>query len=52
MHYLAPKEFLERYSAAGTAKTQRRAGSLLALSVLAGALIALGCAAKIGRAHV
>ena len=51
MHYLAPKEFLERYSAAGTAKTQRRAGSLLALSVLAGALIALGCAATNTAVH-
>ena len=51
MHYLAPKEFLERYAAAGTAKTQRRAGSLLALSILAGALIALGCAATNTAVH-
>jgi len=45
MAYLSPKEFLERYAASGTAKTQKSAGRLLALSVLAGVLIALGCAA-------
>ena len=42
MSYLSPKEFLERYAAGGTAKTQKSAGKLLALSLLAGALIALG----------
>ena len=51
MSYLSPKEFLERYAAAGTAKTQKSAGGLLALSVLAGALIALGCAATNTAVH-
>lgn len=51
MTYLSPKEYLERYAAAGTAKTQRSAGTLLALSVLAGALIALGCAATNTAVH-
>ena len=51
MTYLSPKEFLERSAAAGTAKTQRSAGKLLALSVLAGALIALGCAATNTAVH-
>ena len=51
MSYLSPKEFLERYAAAGTAKTQKSAGKLLALSLLAGALIALGCAATNTAVH-
>lgn len=51
MGYLLPKEFLERYAASGTAKTRRSAGELLALSVLAGALIALGCAATNTAVH-
>ena len=51
MSYLSPKEFLERYAAAGTVKTQRGAGSLLALSILAGVLIALGCAATNTAVH-
>ena len=51
MHYLAPNEFLERYAASGTVKTQKSAGTLLALSVLAGALIALGCAATNTAVH-
>ena len=51
MHYLTPKEFLDRYAAGGTAKTQQPAGKLLALSVLAGALIALGCAATNTAVH-
>ena len=51
MHYLAPKEFLDRYAAGGTAKTQKSAGKLLALSLLAGALIALGCAATNTAVH-
>lgn len=51
MRYLSPKEFLERYAAAGTAKTQKSAGRLLALSVLAGALIALGSAATNTAVH-
>ncbi|MCI9578812.1 MAG: formate/nitrite transporter family protein [Oscillibacter sp.] len=51
MSYLSPKEFLERYAAGGTAKTQKSAGKLLALSVLAGALIALGCAATSTAVH-
>ena len=51
MSYLSPKEYLERYAAAGTAKTKRSAGALLALSVLAGALIALGCAATNTAVH-
>ena len=42
MSYLSPKEFLERYAAGGAAKTQKGAGKLLALAVLAGAMIALG----------
>lgn len=51
MTYLSPKEFLERYAAGGTAKTQKSAGKLLALAVLAGALIALGCAATNTAVH-
>ena len=51
MSYLSPKEFLERYAAGGAAKTQRAAGELLALAVLAGALIALGCAATSTAVH-
>lgn len=51
MTYLSPKEFLERYAASGTVKTQRSTGALLALSVLAGALIALGCAATNTAVH-
>ena len=51
MSYLSPKEFLERYAAGGTAKTQKSAGKLLALSLLAGALIALGCAATNTAVH-
>lgn len=51
MSYLSPKEFLERCAAAGTAKTQKSAGKLLALSILAGALIALGCAATNTAVH-
>nr|WP_326166870.1 formate/nitrite transporter family protein [uncultured Oscillibacter sp.] len=51
MHYLAPKGFLESYAAAGAAKTRKSAGKLLALAVLAGALIALGCAATNTAVH-
>ena len=51
MSYLSPKEFLERYAAAGTAKTQKSAGKLLALAALAGALIALGAAAASTAVH-
>lgn len=51
MTYLSPKEFLDRYAAAGTAKTQKSAGKLLALAALAGALIALGAAASSTAVH-
>lgn len=51
MNYLSPKEFLECYAASGTAKTQKSAGKLLALAVLAGAFIALGCAATNTAVH-
>ncbi|MDE6454944.1 MAG: formate/nitrite transporter family protein [Dysosmobacter sp.] len=51
MTCLTPKEFLERYAAAGTAKTQKSAGKLLALAALAGALIALGAAASSTAVH-
>ena len=51
MTYLSPKEFLERYAASGAIKTRRSAGSLLALSVLAGVLIALGSAATNTAVH-
>ena len=51
MSYLSPKEFLERYAAAGEVKTRKSIGKLLALSVLAGALIALGCAATNTAVH-
>lgn len=51
MGYLSPKEYLELYAASGTAKTQRSAGRLLCLSVLAGAFIALACAAANTAVH-
>lgn len=51
MGYLSPKEFLERYAASGTAKTQKNIGRLLCLSALAGAFIALASAAANTAVH-
>lgn len=51
MGYLSPKEFLERYAASGTLKTEKSAGKLLCLSVLAGVFIALACAATNTAVH-
>ena len=43
--YLTPAQMAESYAAAGAAKTRRSAGQLFVLGILAGALIAFGCAA-------
>ena len=45
MGFLSPKELVQQYAGAGAAKTGKSTGELFALAVLAGALIALGCAA-------
>lgn len=45
MGFLSPKELIQQYAGAGAAKTRKSAGELFVLAVLAGALIALGCAA-------
>lgn len=45
MGFLSPKELTQQYAGAGAAKTQKSAGELFLLAILAGALIALGCAA-------
>lgn len=51
MGFLSPKELTRQYAGAGAAKTKRPAGELFVLAVLAGALIALGCAATNTAAH-
>ena len=51
MGYLNPKELTAQYAAAGAAKTAKPALPLLLLAVLAGALIALGCAATNTAVH-
>ena len=43
--YLTPAQMAESYAAAGVAKTKRSAGQLFVLGILAGVLIAFGCAA-------
>lgn len=43
--YLTPAQMAESYAAAGAAKTKRPAGQLFVLGILAGVLIAFGCAA-------
>lgn len=45
MGFLSPKELTLQYAKAGAAKTSKSAGELFILAILAGALIALGCAA-------
>lgn len=51
MNYFSPKEFLTQYAASGRAKTEKSAGKLLCLSVLAGVFIALACAATNTAVH-
>ena len=51
MGYNSPKELTAAYSAAGAAKTKKSAVDLFVLGILAGALIALGCAATNTAAH-
>lgn len=51
MGYLSPKELTAAYANAGAAKTKKSAADLLILGILAGALIALGCAATNTAAH-
>lgn len=45
MNYFTPAEFLARYAASGKAKTEKAAGKLFCLAVLAGMLIAFAGAA-------
>ena len=45
MGYLTPAQMAEAYSATGAAKTKRAASQLFVLGILAGVLIAFGCAA-------
>lgn len=51
MTYLSPAEFLKASAASGVVKTRKSSGKLLVLSVLAGILIALGCAATNTAIH-
>ncbi|MBR5287295.1 MAG: formate/nitrite transporter family protein [Clostridia bacterium] len=51
MGYNSPKELTAAYSSAGAAKAKKSAADLLVLGILAGALIALGCAATNTAAH-
>ena len=51
MGFNSPKELTAAYSAAGAAKTKKSAVDLFVLGILAGALIALGCAATNTAAH-
>lgn len=51
MGYLSPKELTQAYAAAGEAKTKKSALELFVLAIMAGAMIALGCAATNTAAH-
>lgn len=45
MGFLTPKEITQQYAKVGAEKSRKQAGILFVLAVLAGSLIALGCAA-------